>query len=327
MAETIPIEPMIGDTSVVSPTITPLAILADEQAQIPAESIAPYPFDDRSADVILRSSDRVLFYVYKSILIYSSQFFRGLFTIGQDPEVSGDQPSRSQSILDLSEHSDILKQVLHWCYPIPHTEPDTIETIESILVVAMKYDMAGVIFYMHRPLQNLDDPCAIPLFGLSCNVGFSDCAEDAAQMLRERHSLANISQNADWTTTVTHSIYTPKLVSIRAASFLRLLHFVRDGIKPSDFCQPEPNVVQALDTYTPISVWFSDGDLIVRPQFDVSVEFKVHTQIISFSSSILKDKIQRSLDTPGGDVHIPRTSRGKHDFEPFAHVVLPFRTV
>lgn len=159
------------------------SVILEVQAQNAAELVAPHPFNDRSADVILRSCDEVHFYVYKVILSYASGFFRDLFDLGQ-PSACGAGSNEGSSVppvIDIPEHSSQLEQVLLWCYPIPHPEPKDILTIKSILKVAVKYDMAGVISYMRRPLWDLRTAHPADVFAISCTYYFHDIAVDAAE--------------------------------------------------------------------------------------------------------------------------------------------------
>lgn len=276
------------------------------QPHLFTEKVAPYPFDDKSADLVLRSSDKVHFYVYKAILSYASGFFRDLFSLGQSP-VEDTKPD-SAPILDIAEHSVTLEQVLLWCYPVSHSEPKTLSTVRSILAVAVKYDMTGVVSHMHRPLSDLRTVLPSQVFSIACTHCFSDIAADAAEVLKGKYGNRATTQDTEWHDTIPYAIYTQEISSIRAASFLRLLHFVRDGTKPSDFCRPsQSEIASESEVYWPVRIDHPDGDLVIRSQLDLSIDFRVHRQIIAFSSPVLKAMIQTDC------IHTTNVSEGSDE--------------
>ena len=101
------------------------------------------PFDDTDADIILRSSDRVDFMVYKVILSKASPVFKTLFSLPQPPM---DTPQGSLPITDLAENSKVLAALLSVIYP--HTsesgsdEQLSLNDLIAALDMARKYDMA-----------------------------------------------------------------------------------------------------------------------------------------------------------------------------------------
>ena len=271
------------------------------------ERVAPHPFDNPSADVILRSSDRVNFRLFKPILWYASGFFRDLFALGHVPSNDGDQTSLQPiPIIDVAENSDTLTRVLLWCYPVPHIEPQDFPTVKNILEAAIKYDMTGVISHMHRPLRDHRMMYPGKVFAISCIHYLSDIASDAAVILKCQFENLSGAQDKEWSTTIAHALYIQDFDYIRAASFLRLLRYVRGGTKPDDFCRPvETRASISLRVYYAIDIDHPDGDLIVRSQLDPSSEFRVHSQIIAISSSVLKNIIQSKHDSTSATSDTP----------------------
>ena len=109
----------------------------------PPESSTAFgpPFDDTDADIILRSSDRVDFMVYKVILSKASPVFKTMFSL---PQPATDTPQESLPIIDLAENSKALAALLSVIYP--HTsgsdEPLSLDDLIAALDMARKYDMA-----------------------------------------------------------------------------------------------------------------------------------------------------------------------------------------
>ncbi|KAI0305827.1 hypothetical protein B0F90DRAFT_929092 [Multifurca ochricompacta] len=100
------------------------------------------PFDDDDADVILRSSDKVDFYVYRSILSKASPVFKIMFSLRQPSGTSKNQ----HSVVDLTEKGSVVAALLMSIYPAVSlsTEPKTFADAIAVLMAAQKYDMATV---------------------------------------------------------------------------------------------------------------------------------------------------------------------------------------
>jgi hypothetical protein len=102
------------------------------------------PFDDSDADIVLRSSDKLDFMVYKVILSKASPVFKTMFSLPQ-PDTNTQVDSR-RPVVDLAENSDVVAILLSVIYP--HTlESDDLEELSlndliAALDMARKYDMA-----------------------------------------------------------------------------------------------------------------------------------------------------------------------------------------
>lgn len=104
-------------------------------------SSTPYgpPFNDADADIILRSFDRVGFYVYGVILSKSSPFFKSMFSLPQ-PDAGG---SEKKPVIDLTEDSRTIANLLTYIYPVA-TEPLSLDDMMDALAAARKYDMVVI---------------------------------------------------------------------------------------------------------------------------------------------------------------------------------------
>ncbi|EIM83865.1 uncharacterized protein STEHIDRAFT_159480 [Stereum hirsutum FP-91666 SS1] len=121
---------------------------APEMQSSPTEiKDAPAPFDDRDADVILRSCDLVDFRVFKVVLSFASPVFKSMFTLPQSPSsartiVADDDDHRDGiPVVRLSEDATTLESVLRACYPGTSPHIDCLEDIVRVLTVAEKYEM------------------------------------------------------------------------------------------------------------------------------------------------------------------------------------------
>ncbi|CAL1697837.1 unnamed protein product [Somion occarium] len=288
----------------VTPPSTLLPLPTSNVPQV-KETIAQYPFDDASADIILRTSDRIVFNVHKVILSYASGFFRDMFSLNQSALTCSQGSGSSQEsppVVDVAENGEILYEVLHWCYPLPHTEPKAPEKINMILDAAVKYDMAGVISSMFRPLRDLRETHTLQVFAIACRFGFEDLAGDAASVLRTRweKECSGDKWDTPWGSTTAGGNYASEMAHIRAASYLRLVRFVRTGERTA-FCEPADQEASPSGPYSIKYILHPDADLTIRSQLNDGFDFKVHRQIISFSSSTLKEKILSLQDAPDSD--------------------------
>lgn len=115
-----------------------------------ARDAAP-PFNKRSADVILRSSDHVDFRVRQSILAEASPIFESMFSLPQIPE-NRKRKERDEAeyrdgiqVVGTSEGSRVLDALLRFCYPVEDPLLPTLKVTCEVLEAARKYDMAYVV--------------------------------------------------------------------------------------------------------------------------------------------------------------------------------------
>ncbi|GBE84160.1 hypothetical protein BKA93DRAFT_827004 [Sparassis latifolia] len=116
---------------------------------------APAPFDARTADVIVRSSDAVDFRVRSRILSEASPFFETMFTLPQKDgtEISED----SLPVVTVTEDAQVLDKLLRICYPIVKPPLSDLEEIEEVLAASIKYDMEFAKSYCVKALLDSSD--------------------------------------------------------------------------------------------------------------------------------------------------------------------------
>ena len=106
---------------------------------------APAPFDDLNADLVLRSVDKVDFYVYRSVLQLSSSVFASMLSFPQPPsqEISGCSAA-AHNVVDLPDDSDLLYKLLSWVDPRGALHFSDLQDAADILILAQKYDSETV---------------------------------------------------------------------------------------------------------------------------------------------------------------------------------------
>ncbi|KAJ3522566.1 hypothetical protein NM688_g8856 [Phlebia brevispora] len=117
-----------------------------------------HPFTRADANVILRSSDNVDFYVHKWILVLASPTFETMFSFPQPPAApsgSSEYTQDGKPIIYMSgEDADLLDAVLRECYPnVSSRAAQKLETLARVLAVTEKYDMQGIQEKMSVLLQ------------------------------------------------------------------------------------------------------------------------------------------------------------------------------
>ena len=101
--------------------------------------LANAPFDDRRADLVLRSSDGVNFFVFKLILSLASSVFADMFTL-PSPAVSQNS-SDEPPVVQLPEDAETLDMALRYCYPVPSPKVVTLRDARILLEFARKYQV------------------------------------------------------------------------------------------------------------------------------------------------------------------------------------------
>lgn len=141
---------------------------------------APFPFDDLDAEVIMVSSDKVHFRVFKSILTLASQVFKAMLQ-ATTPCESGSDGSKKY-ILDIDEDSNILNTLLQFCYPIgtpPAISPDALPTLRA----ALKYKLDRAIWYLRSQWQTLSAFDPLCAYLLAASAGWTEEASATAKSL------------------------------------------------------------------------------------------------------------------------------------------------
>ncbi|GBE86681.1 hypothetical protein SCP_0905610 [Sparassis crispa] len=198
----------------------------------------PPPFNNPSADVILRSADHVDFFVRKGILSEASPVFEAMFSLPPVPEnrkrkaadfdASNDEEYRDGvPVVTATEDSDTLDALLRLCYPMDDPQLATPHAACAVLVAARKYDMdyaakrASAQFIAHARA----DPLRVYALAIR------NCWEDETRAAA-LHSLD----------TPLDGVYIAEMEDISAGAYFRLLEYHRAcGAAASALVAVSPN--------------------------------------------------------------------------------------
>jgi hypothetical protein len=141
-------------------------------------TIAPSPFNEvGDSDVVLTSSDNVVFYCHKLLLALVSPFFKTMFSLPVD---------QSQDVYDgrpcvaLAEDSESLRLLLSWCDP-RSTRPRTLAELEKVLELADKYGMEYIMKQVENFMIGIETTNPVELFAISTRFRLEELARAAAK--------------------------------------------------------------------------------------------------------------------------------------------------
>lgn len=222
-------------------------------------SSAQSPFDDTTANIVLRTSDNVDFYVYKEVLKLASPFFHTLFSLPQptsqplfstssDPigNAGFEFDSKGIPIIRVAEESVVIDHILRVCYP--HRNPNGISTLhlaEGVLAAALKYEIEIVIDGAKRDFVTLGSNNPTEMYMFSCRQNLENEARIAADILRKRYYPQGERDDDSLPPPGPHDfarialeIYSDNCPELPAVYLYRLLRHICFGDIPS-FCDPE----------------------------------------------------------------------------------------
>jgi hypothetical protein len=143
----------------------------------PPEKVAKAPFNDLEADLILRSSDEVHFYVVKKILTLASPIFaEKLSTLPPPHQKSHDV----LQVVPLPEPSTTLDLALRHIYPVRTPKTDTLHNASLLAEFAQNYkvealDIAG---YLTDSVER--DPVGV--YAIAVTNGYEGIGTEAARL-------------------------------------------------------------------------------------------------------------------------------------------------
>jgi hypothetical protein len=145
------------------------------------ETLVKAPFDHERADLILRTSDRVDFRVFKIILSLASPFFAGMFDFPQ-PTSESEKKNGGLQVVDVSESSKVLDLCLRHLYPVPSPATAGLWDTHMLAEFARKYEVDALGSVVARYLADLirDDPVGV--YAIAVTYGFESIAANAARL-------------------------------------------------------------------------------------------------------------------------------------------------
>ncbi|KAH9832642.1 uncharacterized protein C8Q71DRAFT_861024 [Rhodofomes roseus] len=177
---------------------------------------APFPFNRATADLILRSSDRVDFRVRRGIPAEASNFFEDMFQLPQ-PAVgrSLEETRDALPIVDMEEDSSTLERLLRLCYPAAGNTPkiENLDDLRRVIRAAIKYAMPQLLDTLKGDLRSFADAYPVRVYAIALVLKLEDEARAAAKAF-----LAfSILESAD----------APELAEITGKQFNNLLKYHR----------------------------------------------------------------------------------------------------
>ena len=188
-----------------------------------------HPFNQPSADVILRTSDAVDFLIHTTVLSLASPVFATMFQMPQPPPDTHASQGTTQGapprpVVDIAEDSRTLDPLLRLCYPMKKAELHEPERIQRVLEAAIKYDMEWPVEVLTKAALACARSHPLQVWAMGCRLRLENVARRGAEAFMEsipeddREELLYIPQTA-WTS--------GGLEGISAGQYFRLLAFVR----------------------------------------------------------------------------------------------------
>ncbi|KAH9913570.1 uncharacterized protein BXZ73DRAFT_19299, partial [Epithele typhae] len=139
------------------------------------------PFDQPSADVIVRSIDHVDFLVHRTILAQASPVFADMFTLPQQPRETTDT---DLPVVEVSEDKETLRQLLLLCYPVSKPALTSPEEIVPVLAVAFKYDMQWPVDLLSAYLKPIMSTRPLRVWAVACGAHLEELAQEAVEQIK-----------------------------------------------------------------------------------------------------------------------------------------------
>ncbi|KAF8986377.1 hypothetical protein BDQ17DRAFT_1492878 [Cyathus striatus] len=257
--------------------------------------VAAGPFDNENgADLIIRSSDNVQFYVHKLILSLASSFFRDMFSLPQNGDHNG-----SLSMLEMSEASSTVDKILRLCYPVHDPVINEWVPAVGILQAVIKYQMDEAISIMTERFKLFIPLSPGGVYGFACRPAVSSelLARLAAQEWMTIRSTWGSSLNIrDWRNTTIGDVYdTTYIAGTTAGQLYRLLDCIRSRRLPPKFLINEnavgvnQNVLAGNRPIVDVNR-FSDGDVIIRSSN--GLDFRAYKVVLQLASKKFLSNIE-----------------------------------
>ncbi|KAK7687826.1 hypothetical protein QCA50_009045 [Cerrena zonata] len=207
--------------------------------------IAQAPFDDTEANIVLRTSDNIDFYVYRDILKVASPFFRALFSLPHPPPVHSLDPNPDPAslhdglspeglpIVSIPEDSESFDYILRICYPI-HTpkQSESLPIVERALSASLKYEIDRATQFLMKDFVRLGTLNPFWMYMVACRLDLKNEAESAATVLQKKYYPSGYgnppSTDADFVRIATE-VYSDGFEQLPAIHLYRLLRHICFG--------------------------------------------------------------------------------------------------
>ena len=145
----------------------------------PTTRTASFPFNDLKADLIIRSSDNIHFYIHKSLLCLVSPVFEGMLALldGSSQELYDDRPC-----LPVTDDSFHLTYLLSWCDPRSNrSRASTLDDLTMRLSVAKKYGVDAMFEGAQKDLLARCSVGSFRVYAIAIRFRLDDVVQKAAQ--------------------------------------------------------------------------------------------------------------------------------------------------
>ncbi|KAH9913579.1 uncharacterized protein BXZ73DRAFT_55456 [Epithele typhae] len=157
------------------------------ESRPPDTQVAAPPFDQPSADIIVRSTDRVDFLVHRTILAQASPVFADMFTLPQQPRGSADT---EPPVVEVSEDKETLRHLLLFCYPVKKPALTSFEDIVPVLSAAVKYDMGWLVDLLSAYLKPMMSARPLRVWAIACGARLEELAQEAAEQIKANRTVS-----------------------------------------------------------------------------------------------------------------------------------------
>lgn len=260
---------------------------------------APHPFNQHSADVILRTADLVDFRVQSTILALASPFFAAMFALPRPAATTDTSCARcgkakqgETAVIPVSEDSATLELLLRLVYPIlkTHSQIEDPQAMVPALLAATKYEMDLPVQMLSERLVALTPAKPLQVWGAASRTGLEGIARQAADALKtswtpqaNKEALILLNGLGDMT-------------GISAGDYYRLKRFLIGDTIPALLSPPTSKMDVATTIATASSPFSTDlpgVDLKCQPtsRRGPPTPFFAHQLMLSSHSSVLKKQI------------------------------------
>ncbi|OCH90547.1 hypothetical protein OBBRIDRAFT_593562 [Obba rivulosa] len=143
---------------------------------------ASSPFDDPDADVIIRTSDRTDFRLYKVVLSIASPVFKDMLPIPQpDHNGSPHELRDGTPVVNVAEDKKTMDHVLRIIYPVEEPRFTSLEEVATALQVCGKYMMRKAQQFSAKHLLPYMEKEPLRVYAVACRFQLFDVAREAAK--------------------------------------------------------------------------------------------------------------------------------------------------
>ncbi|KAI0820776.1 hypothetical protein BC628DRAFT_1395332 [Trametes gibbosa] len=213
-------------------------------------TVGPPPFNNPSADLILRSHNQTDFHVWRDILREASPIFSDMFTVAQPRSDQRPTTDIDAPVVHVTESARTLESLLRYCYPTPDPDFSSIDDLKPVLEAAQKYQIAYIVRALAQQLLVFADGAPLQAFSVALQFDLVDTARAAAKLTLRYEDPCP---------------FTKELEFVSAAAYHHLLSYRRECARVA--C----GVVGNLGWVTSLPdakdcVWFVRVSTIDRPQ-------------------------------------------------------------